>query len=421
MTEAGRIRLAKLVDESVGRLSTRALPHSRFSDRSARGTKTVKKILFIKFWGIGSIVLTEPALRWLGKAYPAAEIHYLTFSRNDRLVGLIPGVARVHTLPFHSFRSFAAGCCRSLPRLRKESFDLILDAEFFSYFSGLLSYFAAPSARIIGFTHPRSHKKLLQSVSVPFRPDRHVASQFLTLAQAGWRGIRRVSTPGQRPFLGRRPSDLPGEGRPDGCRERYAVLNVNASPLAVERRWPRRRFIRLARSLLSRHDFDLVLTGSRNERPYVAAVEAELKDPARVRNLCGLTDTPQLVSLLRDAVLVISNDSGPVHVASAFNVPVVAFYGPETPELYGPLSSRRLVFYEKLWCSPCMSVENAKTVNCINDGACMREIDVARVIDAVHRFIEVEVQCAPHVCFGEATGLFARPDLNPIYQNPPGR
>ncbi len=69
----------------------------------------------------------------------------------------------------------------------------------------------------------------------------------------------------------------------------------------------------------------------------------------------------------------------------------MAFYGPETPALYGPLSSRKLVFYERLWCSPCMSVENAKTVNCINRRACMREIEPVRVIRLVHRFIETEV------------------------------
>ena len=120
-------------------------------------------------------------------------------------------------------------------------------------------------------------------------------------------------------------------------------------------------------------------------------VEAELNSPDRVHNLCGLTDLPQLASLLRDAAMVISNDSGPVHLASSLDVPVVAFYGPETPALYGPLSSRKLVFYEGLWCSPCMSVENAKTVNCINHRACMREIDPARVIHLVHRFIETDV------------------------------
>ena len=358
-------------------------------------TETVKRILFIKFWGIGSVVLTEPALRWLRQAYPEAEIHYLTFSKNAPLVRLIPAVSRIHTLPFYTLGSFTTGCFALLPRLRRERYDLILDGEFFCNFSGLVSYLAAPRARIIGFARPGSCKSRLQRVSIPFLSERHVASQFLSLARAAT--LNSLSVKGFQTTPSVRMPDA-GDKRlvPFHLHSRrpYVVINVNASPLAIERRWPRSGFIQLARSLLARHAFDLVLIGSRKERLYVAAVEAELNSPGRIQNLCGLTDIVQLASLVRDAVMVVSNDSGPVHLASAFDVPVVAFYGPETPELYGPLSSRKLVFYERLWCSPCMSVENAKSVNCINHRACMKGIDPARVIAAVHRFIETDVLTA---------------------------
>ena len=388
MTERHRIRLSKLADEHVGRGLISLCRRVK-----SRGVKTVqhpvRKILFVKFWGIGSVVLTEPALRWLAVAYPGVEIHYLTFARNAHLVKLIPTVARIHTLPFRSFASFVSGCARLLPRLRRERYDLILDGEFFCHFSGLLSYLANPAARIVGFSRPGDPKSRLQTVSTPFHAHRHVARQFLALARTGTAAISRVEGFQTRPWL-RLKSDSTGPPGRDGARA-YAVLNVNASPLARERRWPRRRFSRLGRSLLAKHDFDLVLVGTESERPYVKRVEVELNSPQRVHNLCGLTNLDQLAWLLRNALVVISNDSGPVHLASAFDVPVVAFYGPETPALYGPLSSRKLVFYEKLWCSPCMSVENAKMVNCINRRACMREIDPGRVIRLVHRFIETEV------------------------------
>ena len=388
MSERLRIQLSKLADEHIGRALISLCPRRKPAS-SQSGRAPVRKILFVKFWGIGSVVLTGPALRWLAVAYPGVEIHYLTFSRNALLVTLIPNISRIHTLPFRSFASFAAGCTGLLPRLRRERYDLILDGEFFCHFSGLLSYMASPGGRIVGFSRPGSPKSRLQTLSVPFHADRHVARQFLALARKGTAAISGVKGFQTRPSLRLKSNatGLPGRG---GARP-YAVLNVNASPLARERRWPRRRFIQLGRSLLAKHDFDLVLVGTERERPYVERVEAELNRPDRVHNLCGLTDLVQLASLLRDALMVISNDSGPVHLASSFDVPVVAFYGPETPALYGPLSSRKLVFYERLWCSPCMSVENAKTVNCINHRACMREIDPARVIHLVHRFIETEV------------------------------
>ncbi len=388
MTERHRIRLSKFIDEYVGR-GLIALCRRVSSPAARTVLHPVGKILFVKFWGIGSVVLTEPALRWLARSYPGVEIHYLTFSRNAQVVRLIPQVSRIHALPFRSFASFAAGCTGLLLRLRRERYDLILDGEFFCHFSGLLSYLASPGGRIVGFGRPGSPKSRLQTVSLPFHPDRHVARQFLALARTGTSATSGLEGFQTRPSL-RLESGSTGPPGPGGARP-YAVLNVNASPLARERRWPRRGFIQLGRSLLAKHAFDLVLVGTARERPYVERVEAELNSPDRVHNLCGLTDLPQLASLLRDAAMVISNDSGPVHLASSLDVPVVAFYGPETPALYGPLSSRKLVFYEGLWCSPCMSVENAKTVNCINHRACMREIDPARVIHLVHRFIETDV------------------------------
>jgi ADP-heptose:LPS heptosyltransferase len=139
--------------------------------------------------------------------------------------------------------------------------------------------------------------------------------------------------------------------------------------------------------LLRFYEVDVILTGSRAERRYVDGVEQGLAG-SRVHNLCGMLSLKDLARLLREAACLISNDSGPVHMASALGTPVVGFYGPETPLRYGPLSSRSLVFYEDLWCSPCMSVDNAKTVHCVNDLACMKQIEPAYVVDRVRQFIE---------------------------------
>ena len=400
MTEAHRIRLSKLVDEHVGRglISLCPRPQVRSGEEAGR---PVRKILFVKLWGIGSVVLTEPALRWLAGAYPGVEIHYLTLARNAPVARLIPHVTRVETLPFRSFPSLAAACAGLLPRLRREHYDLVLDGEFFCHFSGLLCYLARPGGRIVGFARSGSLKSRLQTVSAPFLAGRHVARQFLALAHQATPGVAAVEDFRIRPWL-RLKADPPRLWRPRGGLP-YVVLNVNASSLASERRWPRHRFGQLGRSLLAQHDFDLVLIGTARERPYVERVEVELNCPDRVHNLCGLTSLDELAWLAGNALAVISNDSGPVHLASAFDVPVVAFYGPETPALYGPLSSRKLVFYEELWCSPCMSVENAKTVNCINQQACMREIDPGRVVRMVDRFLKSEV--FPARCPGRPPAL----------------
>ena len=62
---------------------------------------------------------------------------------------------------------------------------------------------------------------------------------------------------------------------------------------------------------------------------------------------------------------------------------------------YGPLSSQQRVFYEDLWCSPCMSVHNAKTVHCVNQMACMKGVQAERVIEEVRAFIDNELLARP--------------------------
>ncbi len=386
--EKARISVAKWLDEYAGRWLIRAGRRLGLLRRNSTPPDSVRKILFIKFWGLGSIVLSQPALRLLRAAWPDAQLHYLTLARNRDLFGLLPEVHRVHTVRFASPFAFLAGSLRLLAQLRREKYDLVFDAEFFAHFSALLGRLAG-GKWLVGFARTAGQKKEILDRSVPFRGDRHTAEQFLHL-------VGRCTPAGIA--AGRAPTlsvpAFPALLKRHRLQPRhYVVLNVNASPLATERRWPRDRFIALARFLLSHVDWDLVLIGSAREVAYVAAVEKAL-DPRRVRNLAGKLTIAELAWVLQDAKLCISNDSGPLHLAAALGVPVVGFYGPETPVRYGPLAEKKLVFYQNLWCSPCMSVDNAKTIHCINDLACMRELGVEQVAAEVWQFIRKELLSA---------------------------
>jgi len=94
----------------------------------------------------------------------------------------------------------------------------------------------------------------------------------------------------------------------------------------------------------------------------------------------------EFISLVKIAGLVISADTAPVHIASALSIPVVAMYGPNTPDLYGPWGGKSLVFYKKLPCSPCITNYNAKMNICRHPkgrGYCMRSISAEEVFDAI--------------------------------------
>ncbi len=379
-----RIKIAKWLDEYVGRVLIALVRGLRFSGRGVNGSATRSRILVIKFWGLGSIILLEPALRLLRERYPQARIDFLTLSQNRELFAFLPQVTRVHALDFHSPARFMLRTVKLILRLRQQRYDLIFDAEFFANFSALVARLAAPQT-LVGFSRPRGHKRELLDLAVPFHDGEHAAQNFLRLILAEPNAPdKRAVLPSLRDISPRLRFPAPTRAR---CENPNVVINVNASPLALERRWPQENFAQLARWLLRRYEIKLVLVGNAAEKKYTQHVMDAINAPERARNLAGALSLRELASLINDAALFISNDSGPLHLAAALQKPVVGFYGPETPNRFGPLCERRLIFYLGLLCSPCMSVDNAKTVNCTNHLRCMRELRAQNVIPALQLFI----------------------------------
>lgn len=83
---------------------------------------------------------------------------------------------------------------------------------------------------------------------------------------------------------------------------------------------------------------------------------------------------------------MVSNDTGPVHLAAAVRTPVVAFYGPNTPRLYGPLGDDHRALYRPLPCSPCLTNQNGKSSRC-QLPLCIRRIAVDEAWLAVHELL----------------------------------
>lgn len=382
LLETQRIKIAKRIDEYGGRWLIRLVDRLRRprSDESAKPDR----ILIVKFWGIGSIILCEPALRYLRKKFPEARLDFLTLAQNRELFKLMPHVDQVYAADFRRLGRFLISAMRLIVRLRRRKYDLIFDAEFFANFSTLVATLARPR-RVIGFSRAASIKSRLLDVAVPFHDDEHAAENFLRLVKIG---TGDESAPNEsenfpRLILPSSPAaTLRFSGRPG------IVMNVNASPLALERRWPQERFVSLAKWLLKKYQTDLILIGARGEEKYTQAVAQAIAAPGKVHNLAGNLNLIELAGLIRPAALFISNDSGPLHLAAALQKPVVGFYGPETPKRFGPLCDDRLIFYLGLPCSPCMSVDNAKTVNCTNQMRCMLDLKVSMVIPRLQRFID---------------------------------
>ncbi|RYZ61308.1 MAG: glycosyltransferase family 9 protein [Proteobacteria bacterium] len=120
------------------------------------------------------------------------------------------------------------------------------------------------------------------------------------------------------------------------------------------KRWPSENYGELSRLILQRSEAAIVIIGSRDEIPAADDVEKRAADSTRVLNLAGMTNLDDLRAIFPEFRLLVSNDSSPLHYASAFRTPTLAIFGATVPALgFGPLSPRRFVANVELSCRPC--------------------------------------------------------------------
>jgi heptosyltransferase-2 len=153
---------------------------------------------------------------------------------------------------------------------------------------------------------------------------------------------------------------------------RWIGLNPGAA-FGGAKRWLPERFAEAGDRLAEAHGASAAIVGSAAERPAAEAIAARMRAPARV--LCGETTLPQLVGVLSQLDLLLTNDSGPMHLAAALGTPLVAVFGPTDPAETAPVGRHRLV-REPVPCSPCLLRE------CPIDHRCMTRIQVDRVVAA---------------------------------------
>ncbi|MCB9899333.1 MAG: glycosyltransferase family 9 protein [Planctomycetes bacterium] len=366
----------------------------------------VRRVLVIKFLGLGSVLLATPMLERLRRRHPGVHVTFLTFAGQAPLVGRLPNVDEVLVVPRTDPVRLFAAVPGLLWRLRRARFDVVIDLEFYSRLSNLVSWGSGARRRIGFFVRARWRGSLLTD-PVYFNPTRPYGEAVLALLRP--LGLFDEREPGPAaPLVPPLVSSAEHEdawtrlvtlGVPS--RGTIVVVNPNASDLCVERRWPAERFGALVKRFAREvaHVDRFVFIGAPADAPAVAEVLRSV-DPSmlpRCLDLSGRTTLVELMVLLTRASLLISNDSGPMHLAAALSLPTISFFGPETPALYGPVGARHLVFYAGHWCSPCLSVYNAKIAMCNGENECMRRIGLDDVISRSRSFCLGVLGLAPPV------------------------
>ena len=363
------------LDRVVGDLACSVLATAHKIRKPFSVPRPVERIVVMKFFGMGSIIVASRSLAALRDRYPGAEIHFVTFKSNQAILEILDMTDHNHYVDPSTAVSFTRTTLQVAAALRRAKCDLVLDLEFFAKFPLVLGSLAGIPQKAGFYLTSESWRRTLLDVAGFYNSYFHTSDIFLSLVylcvtgdhyyldfnewSAKYKYPRIDPSAHERAQLGAKlASHGIGRGEP------LFVINANTSPdLAPEaRKWPKQRYAQLADELVAHMpNAHVCFIGAPNEREYVRSVAAHCKT-SRCHVLAGELSLRELVVLFAEARLVVSNDSGPMHLATLVDAPIIGLFFADTPMLFAPLGSRVRSIAPALYSIPLFSVYNGKDI-----------------------------------------------------------
>ncbi len=337
------------------------------------------KILILKPSSLGDVVQALPVLRLLKQHLPAAEIFWWVDTNLAPLLDGDPDLAGV--VRFDKQRWASPGhwpqLWRSVQWLRAQKFDWVIDLQCLAR-SGAFAWLAN-GGLLVGLDEPREGARGFYDVIVRRASyHTHAVDWYLSV-------LPRLGVPVHWNFnwLPPRPAIAAAVS------EKWKTENARWIALQPGARWqnkhwPVEHFAALVKQLAARFtDARFVILGGNDDKPLGELLAAAA--PERCLNLTGQTSLPEMIEWLRLSELMITNDTGPMHVAAALGKPVIAMFGPTEPRRTGPHGQLARVLRHPLPCAPCMKsrCHNSKPLECLN------AISPATVFESARKILEV--------------------------------
>ncbi|MCX7635633.1 MAG: lipopolysaccharide heptosyltransferase II [Syntrophales bacterium] len=336
-------------------------------------------ILIVKLSAIGDVVHTLPSLAALRQHYPTAHI---TWVIEEDAAELILGHPHLDSALVSRRKTWikqvkggrigeVAGEVKDFWRaLRARPYDVAID--FHGLFKSAVITGLSGARRRLGYNSFQELSYLFYNERIPEVMTKHAVDRYLDFVTylAGPVDGRDFTIPVTDE--NRRNVELLLEK--EGNRTDGPLVAVNPVALWPTKLWSVEAFAELCGRMVREILCAVVLTGSRSDGPYLAAIAAASGVP--VLNLAGRTSLKDLACLYRRADVVVSTASGPMHIAAAVGTPVVALFGPTDPARTGPYGQNHTVIRRDLECSPCFRKRCERN-------RCLGEITPATVLRAV--------------------------------------
>lgn len=321
------------------------------------------KFIVIRFSSIGDIVLTTPVLRCLKQQVEGAEIHFVTKKKHAGLVSANPNIHRVHTLN--------SNLNELLTELEKEQFDYIIDLHQNIRSNRIKSRLKLPA---FSFNKLNFQKYLLVQFKINRLPEKHIVDRYLeTLTDFDVENDGR----GLDYFIPEK-ENFNLNKLPPAFRNGYVAFAIAAT--YPTKKLPVEKVAEICRQM----NKPIILLGGKDEREEGERIQSRFRK--NVLNLAGKTSLHQSASLVREARVVLTNDTGLMHIAAAFKKKILSFWGNTVPEFgmlpYQAHPASKIMEIKNLKCRPCSKLGYKKCPK--KHFRCMKEINTKEVADWIN-------------------------------------
>ena len=345
-------------------------------------------ILIVKTSAIGDVIHTLPALNALRRKYPEARIDWLV---EEAAADLVIGHKALDTVLVSRRKAWVRdlkqgrvgaawrGVADFVKRLRATEYDLLID------FQGLLKsgifVWLARAKRKVGFGKGMEHAEcsyiFLNEPIPPVNMDQHAAIRELLLLKAI--GVESEEVVFDLPFGNEQREKMGQLLEETGIDAAKPLVAINPMTTWETKHWLNDRFARVADQLLDK-GMAVVFSGGPQDVQGIEAIQRAMS--GKSVSLAGRTNLKELAAFYERAGVLITTDTGPMHLAAAAGTPVVALFGPTAPWRTGPFGAGHRILRAEVDCSPCLKKQ------CERGHACMEQITVDQVVQAALAVLE---------------------------------
>ena len=327
------------------------------------------KILIIRFSSIGDIVLTTPVIRCIRKKFPAAIIHFLTKKNFAEILEPNPYLDKIIYLRKSS--------SSTIEELKNENYHQIIDLHNNVRTLNIKNELSdVPS---FSFNKLNIQKWLLTNFKINIMPDVHIVDRYLETVR-----LLGVTNDGLGLDYFIPEKDIVKETDiPTTHMHGYIGLVIGAAHKT--KKLPLHQLI----DLCGKITHPIIIMGGKEDEE--VAIQLVATDPIKIYNACGKFKLNESADLVRKARLIITNDTGLMHIASAFKKTIISIWGNTVPQfgMY-PYKTTYHVEEVKLWCRPCSKIGFSHCP--LGHFKCMRKISIDHIVQNVHQILNINKQ-----------------------------